>query len=172
MMTLFSDEMRRNPYPVYDQMRSASPILYVPPFDSWLLFDYESVKRPLNDHEAFSSRIGPEWLLFLDPPRHTKLRALISKAFTPGMVANLEPRIRELSRNLLDQSIERGEMDLAADFSVPLPMSVIAEMIGVPMEDRPQFQRWSDAILKLSYDLLGNDEGAKAAGGYGANTHG
>jgi cytochrome P450 len=170
MLTLFSEAMRRDPYPVYQQMRSTSPVLYVPPFDSWLLFDYESVKRAMNDHEAFSSRVGPEWLLFLDPPRHTQLRALISKAFTPRMVANLEPRIRELSRDLINQTIERGEMDLAADYSAPLPMSVIAEMIGIPIADRPRFQRWSDAILRLSDDLLGNDDGKRAVNDFRAVT--
>src|SRR5437773_5485891 len=82
-----------------------------------------------------------EWFLFFDPPRHTKLRALISKAFTPRVVANLEPRIRELSRQLLDRTIERGEMDLPADFSVPLPMLMIAEILGVPMADWPRYKR-------------------------------
>src|SRR6266542_287801 len=165
MMNLFADEIRRNPYPVYDQLRSRSPVLHDPQSGLWMIFDYEGVKRALNDHDTFSSRHGPaEWLLFLDPPRHTKLRALISQAFTPRSVANLEPRIRELSRELLDQTIERGQMDLAADFSVPLPMRVIAEMLGIPVADRPRFQHWSDVILNMSYTIPG-DAGlaAKAA---------
>lgn len=162
MTDLFSDEMRRNPYPTYEHMRRHSPVLHVPAFDSWLLFDYASVKRALSNHAAFSSRVGPEWLLFLDPPRHTQLRALVSKAFTPGVVANLEPRIRQLCGEFLDRVIERGQIDLAAEFSVPLPLSVIAELIGIPMEQRERFERWSDAILQLSYDLLGNEDGTKA----------
>src|SRR5438874_11385080 len=152
-MNFFSDEMRRNPYPVYDQMRSTSPVLHVPPpFDAWLIFDYEGVKRALNDHEAFSSSVPAprHWFIFFDPPRHTKQRALISRAFTPRVVANLEPRIRELSRELLDQVIERGEMDLAEEFAVPLPMLVIAEMIGVPVSEWPRYKRWSDVILKIA----------------------
>src|SRR5688500_17834633 len=136
MTNLFSEEMRRNPFPMYDQMRSASPALHVPPpFDMWMIFDYDGVKRALNDHEVFSSSVpAPKnWFIFFDPPRHSKLRALISRAFTPRVVTNLEPRIRQLSREFLDKVIERGEMDLAVDFSVPLPMMVIAEMIGIPI---------------------------------------
>src|SRR5437870_4464364 len=138
MVNFYSEEMRRNPFPVYDQIRNASPLLHDPRCDFWMIFDYEGVKRALYDHEVFSSRAAPpgggalDWLIFFDPPRHTQLRGLIMRAFTPRSVANLEPRIRELSRALLDQIIERGEMDLAADYSVPLPMMVIAEMLRIP----------------------------------------
>src|SRR5437016_2669967 len=125
-MNLFSDEIRRNPYPLYDRLRVSSPVLHVPPpFDGWMIFDYETVKWALNDHETFSSRVpAPQWFIFFDPPAHTKLRALISRVFTPRMIADLEPRIRKLSRELLDLSIERGEMDLAVEFTVPLAMKV------------------------------------------------
>jgi len=163
MMNLFSDEMRRNPYPAYDQLRSSSPLLHDPQSNLWMLFDYEGVKRVLSDHGTFSSRYGPEWLIFLDPPRHAKLRGLISQAFTPRTVASLEPRIRELSRELLDQSIERGEMDLAADFSVPLPMMVIADMLGIPVADRTRLKRWSDVILYMSYTIGGPEEESSRA---------
>lgn len=168
MMHFFSDEVRRNPYPLYDQMRRQSPVLHIPPpFDLWMIFDYDGVKRAVNDHSAFSSRVpAPKsWFIFLDPPQHTKLRALISRAFTPQVLANLEPRIRELSRELLDQTIERGQMDLAEEYSVPLPMKVIAEMIGILASDWPRFRRWSDTILKLSYSMRGmeSDEQAVAA---------
>jgi len=171
-MNLFSDEMRRDPFPAYDQMRSHSPVLHVPPLDLWMIFDYEGVKRALNDHAAFSSsmftakRANPEWFIFFDPPRHSKLRALVMRAFTPRVVANLEPRIRELSRELLDQRIEHGEMDLALDYSVPLPMMVIAEMLGVPIADRSQFTRWNDVMLSLSYVVPGGADAAKASQDY------
>src|SRR5437588_2420204 len=169
-MDFFSEEMRRNPYPVYDQMRAASPVLHVETPDLWLIYDYDGVKRALNDPEAFSSRASPpgdpgpppEWFIFFDPPRHTKLRALISRAFTPRSVAGLEPRIRELSRDLLDRTIERGEMDLAADFAIPLPMLVIAEMLGIPAADRPRFGRWVDVLLAMSHTIPGGDAAAGA----------
>jgi cytochrome P450 len=171
-MNLFSDEMRRDPFPVYDQMRRHSPVQHVPALDLWMVFDYDGVKRVLSDNEAFSSsmftakRANPEWFIFFDPPRHTKLRALITKAFTPRVVANLEPRIREISRELLDQTIERGEMDLAADFSIPLPMMVIAQMLGIPAADWPQFRRWGDSILTLSYTISGGPQATQASADY------
>jgi len=163
-INLFSEEMRRNPFPVYSQVRSASPVLNVPAQSLWMIFDYDGVKRALNDHDAFSSdmstagRVAPDWLVFLDPPRHTKLRSLIMSAFTPRVVANLEPRIRELSRELLDGTIERGEMDMAADYAVPLPVMVIAELIGIPAADWSRFRRWSDAILTLSFTVPGGQK--------------
>ncbi|HEV8541002.1 MAG TPA: cytochrome P450 [Verrucomicrobiae bacterium] len=169
-LNLFSDEMRRNPYPVYEQLRNASPLLHVAPLDAWLVFDYEGVKRVISDHDAFTSRVGPEWLVFLDPPRHTRLRALIAKAFTPRVVANLEPRIQRLARELLDEKIERGEMDLATDFTIPLPMIVIAEMVGVPVEDRERFKQWSDVILALSYGFFKGEAEAKATSDFRATT--
>jgi cytochrome P450 len=176
MLNLFSEEMRRNPYPVYDRVRNASPVLYDPQSKFWMVFDYEGVKRILSDPYTFSSRAAPvgggalDWLIFFDPPHHTKLRALIQRAFTPRSVANLEPRIRELSRELLDQAIERGEMDVATDFAVPLPMRVIAEMLGIPAADRPRFQRWNDVVLNMIHTISGGEEAARAVREFGAAT--
>lgn len=171
-MDLFSDETRRNPYPLYDRLRIGSPLLRVPPpFNAWMIFDYQSVKWALNDHQTFSSRVpAPRWFIFQDAPEHTKLRALVSKAFTPRMVANLDPRIRELSRRLLDGNIERGEMDLATDFSVPLAMDVIAGIIGIPLADRARYKRWSDAMLRLSYARSGGEEAERGMRDFAAVT--
>src|SRR5207237_1350702 len=160
------------------QMRNGTPVFRLPPFDLWMIFDFEGVKRVLVDHDAFSSDLSHapghgnpgEWFIFFDPPRHTKLRALISKAFTPRVVANLEPRIRELSRQLLDQAIERGAMDLAADFAVPLPMLVIAEMLGVPVADWPRYKRWSDVILKIANTISRDEAAARTIDEYRAVT--
>jgi cytochrome P450 len=165
-MDFFSDDMRRNPFALFAHMRSTSPVLQAPPpFDHWMIFDYDGVKRALTDHEVFSSAVPAprNWFNFNDPPRHTRLRGLLTQAFTPRVVANLEPRIRQLSRTLLDRHVERGEMDLATDYAVPLPMMVIAEMIGIPLEDWPRFRHWSDVILKLSYTMRGMDEAESAA---------
>ena len=163
MLNLFSDDVRRNPYPLYDQIRGTSPLFRDPASGLLMVFDYEGAKRVLNDHDAFSSRIGPaDWMIFMDPPRHSKLRALISQAFTPRSIGNLEPRIRELSGELLDQVIARGEMDLAADFAVPLPMMVIAEMLGAPMADRPRFRQWNEVLLSMSYTVTGGDKASGA----------
>ena len=162
-MDLFSDDIRRNPYPLYERIRGSLPVFRDPQSGLWMIFDYDGVKQALCDQEAFSSQYGPDWLVFNDPPRHSKLRALVSRAFTPKSVANLEPRIAELSRELLDQTIERGKMDLAADFAVPLPMMVIAEMLGIPLEDRGQFKRWVDVILRMSYTIGRQGEESQSA---------
>ena len=119
-MNLFSEEMRRDPYPMYRQIRSSSPVFHFAPANLWMLFDHESVHRALTDHESFSSEVGAsrgvdfQWLLFMDPPRHTRLRAIVSRAFTPRSVANLEPRIRELVAGLLDRALQHDEIDLVA----------------------------------------------------------
>ncbi len=115
-LNLFSAEMRRDPYTVYAQIRERAPVLYYEPLDLWMIFDYEGVKRALGDPEAFSSRATPpgssgpppDWFIFYDPPRHTKLRGLIQKAFTPRVIASLERSIRLLSQELLDQAIGRA----------------------------------------------------------------
>ncbi len=161
-MNIFSDEIRRNPYPVYDQLRTTSPVLRVPPpFNGWLLFDYESVKWALHDHETFSSRVpAPNWFLFFDPPAHTKLRALISRAFTPRMIAQLEPRIQEVSEELLDAA--GCEFDFATGFSIPMAMQVIAGIIGIPPSDWTIYTRWSDIILQLSYSRSGGEEAERS----------
>lgn len=86
---LFSPETRRNPYPWYEQMRAASPVFCDPNTGSWMLFDYASVRTAMSDPETFSSRVvppggrAPDWLVFNDPPRHSVLRAVVMRAFTP-----------------------------------------------------------------------------------------
>jgi cytochrome P450 len=159
-MTLFTDEMRRNPYPTYaDLRRGGSSVVHVEHLDLSMVLDHDDVKRALHDTEAFSSNPaasrGPsfEWLLFLDPPRHTQLRALVSRAFTPRSIAALEGRIRELSAMLADRLVAgaggSGEVDVTVDFAQPLPMMVIAELLGLPLEDGPRLTRWSEAIVNL-----------------------
>jgi cytochrome P450 len=196
MLNLFSAEMRRDPYPVYEQIRSRSPVLYHEPLDLWMIFDYEGVKRALVDPETFSSRATPpgssgpppDWFIFYDPPRHTKLRGLIQKAFTPRVIASLERSIRQLSKELLDQAIERGisrsatgfpatgrstagsapTLDVADDFSVPLALRVIAALIGIPPADYLRFKRWSDVTLKLADTVTRSGDLAQLAGEVGA----
>jgi cytochrome P450 len=135
-----------------------------------MIFDFEGVDRVLVDHDAFSSNLSlapghanpGDWFIFFDPPRHTKLRGLLTKAFTPSVVTNLEPLIGDLSRQLLDRALERGEMELVSDFSVPLPMRVIAGLLGVPTADWPRYKRWSDVILKIANSFANDEEAAKA----------
>ena len=176
MIDFFSDEVRRNPFSLYDRIRAESPVLHDPQSNLWMIFDYAGVKRALTDHQAFSSsmlpagRRNPQWIIFFDPPQQTRLRALISRAFTPRAVADMEPRIRAIATDLLDQQIQKSEMDFAAAFAIPLPMMVIAEMIGIPSDDWPRFRRWSDAILKLSYSISANAQASSAAAEFFAVT--
>jgi cytochrome P450 len=127
------------------------------------VFGHDAVRRVLSDHEVFSSNVAPsrgvgfEWLLFMDPPRHTKLRAIVSRAFTPRSIAMLEPRIRGLARELIGRFADRGEVDLVADLATPLPMMVIAEMLGLPLADWRTLARWSEAIVGLGNTIAGGD---------------
>jgi cytochrome P450 len=171
-MDLFSDHVRQNPFPAYGIARRECPVFHVPPpFDAWMVFDYATVKAVLSDHGTFSSRVpGPPWFIFSDPPEHLRLRGLISRAFTPRTITNLDARIRQISKELLDAMIERPQKDLATDYSVPLPMRVIAEMIGIPADDWPRYRRWSDSILKISYARGGGPEAQAAMSEFTAVT--
>jgi cytochrome P450 len=175
-MEFLSQAMRRDPYPFYKRLRASSPLLYDPRTDFWMIFDFANVKRALAEDGTFCSDLTianqptPRWMIFFDPPRHTKLRALIMRAFTPGSVAGLEHRIHELSRALLDRTLARGEMDFAGEFAIPLPLLVIADMIGIPGSDWPRFRRWSETILKLSHTISGREAGAAVAGEFRSTT--
>jgi cytochrome P450 len=168
LLDLASPDTCRNPFPAYNEARNLAPVLRDPRTGFWLLFDCGSVRQALADHDHFSSgmaaagRTNPEWMIFLDPPRHGKLRGLISKAFTPKAVADLEARMRELSRQLLECAAKNGGMDLVGDYATPLPMMVIAEMIGIPAADWSLFHAWSDGILRLSRTIVAFDAEAVA----------
>jgi cytochrome P450 len=173
---LLSDDVRRNPFAWYDELRRLSPVARDPRSGTWMLFDYDSVKRAMSDPETFSSRVSPptgrapDWLVFQDPPRHTLLRALVSRAFAPRAIAELEPRIRALSTELLDAALtreRRDEMDLVADYAEPLPVLVIAELFGIPSADWPSFRRWSRAIVNLSYAIAGGEAAMRAVREHG-----
>ncbi|MCB9597304.1 MAG: cytochrome P450 [Sandaracinaceae bacterium] len=161
----FTPAMRFDPYPAYRTLRAEHPVHWHPVFRSWLVSRHEDVAKVLR-HPATSvdrAQLGdlelldlsPEAieairvsLLMLDPPAHTRIRGLVNKAFTPRVVDALRPRIAALVDELLDAVEARGErsLDLIRDFAYPLPVIVIAELLGVPAEDREQFKRWSDQL--------------------------
>lgn len=128
----------------------------------WHVCGYPEAQRVLADTATFSSHTGrlmPEAEEFsagsltqLDPPRHTKLRKLVNQAFTPRVVAGLEPRIRGIATELLDAA-PSDRIDLVADFAYPLPITVIAELLGVPASDRDQIHRWVDGMFSGSSDV-------------------
>jgi cytochrome P450 family 109 len=153
MAELDTKEKRLNPFPVYNQLRQNTPVRFDEKRGSWDVFRYEDVHRILKDPAAFSSRRAldvrnRETILTIDPPRHNQLRALVNKAFTPKVVSDLAPHIASIANELLDAIQTNGKMDIVHDFAVPLPVIVIAELLGVPPEDRQLFKEWSDILVK------------------------
>lgn len=174
---LFAEDTRRDPFALYASLRSATPLLHDDATDLWMVFDHDGVKRALTDHESFSSVVSPPgttvagWMIFADPPRHTSLRALVSRAFTPRAVASLAPRVRAVSGELLDALAAQGDgADLVEGYALPLPLIVIAEMLGAPAADRPRFRRWSDVIMALGYTSAGGEAAARAQADFAAVT--
>lgn len=172
MIHELSERFRRNPYPIYAMLRRARPALRVPRIGHWVLMDHDSVRRAITDDDAFSSDVSRAgfgtlgWFIFMDAPRHSVLRGLVSRAFTPRTVASLEPRIQELTHALIDQRRDARDMDLVDDFALPLPLMVIAELIGVPSAEWRTFRRWSDAILGLVAAVGGGARASAAAAAY------
>jgi cytochrome P450 len=175
-MELFADSVRRDPYPFYEHLRSESPVVHDSRTDVWMLLDHDSVRRALNDHEVFSSAVvappamTSQWLVFNDQPRHTRLRALVTRGFAPRAVAAMEPRIRELARELLAATRGREAFDLVDEFAVPLPLRVIAELFGAPAEDLPRYRRWSDVIMALGWSVAGGEAAARVHAEFAAVT--
>jgi len=99
------------------------------------------------------------WMLFLHPPHHSRLRNLLTKEFTPNMIQRMRPRIQQAVNTLLDQVAEKAEMEFMSEFANPLPVIVIAEMLGIPSEDQKDFQIWSDDLA----DFFGNSTGTVEA---------
>ena len=154
-----SPSVYTDPYPTYERLRDKDPVHWSPLMDSWVFSRYKHVDSILRDHKRFSNdsskRGNPSHIdeafdlqsqpsmLFRDPPDHTRLRALVSRAFTPAVVEGLAGHIRAIADDLLDQLDDPSAFDLMEAIAAPLPVIVIAELLGVPTEDRPQFQIWS-----------------------------
>jgi pimeloyl-[acyl-carrier protein] synthase len=159
-------EFLTDPYPVYRQLRASNGPLWFPtggPHDGvWLVARYDDVAAILKEQHTSkdSSRMMPierqgplmQTMLFRDPPDHTRLRALASQSFTPGRIRNLEPRITQIADELLSRAQPNGRMDFMAEFAMPLPVIVIAELLGVPLEDRAMFRAASNRIIGTNDD--------------------
>jgi cytochrome P450 len=151
-------EQPLNPFPRYEEMRRSEPVFLDEESGLWHVFCYDDVQRVLSEHATFSSRMGgtnpsetgqlfAASLVNTDPPRHRQLRSLVTQAFTPRSVEALGPRISAITDELLDSAVAAGSMDLIEDLAYPLPVIVIAELMGIPAEDRNRFKQWSDAIV-------------------------
>lgn len=169
----FTQEFRDNPYPAYAEMRREGPVFHVAQLGMYMVTHYDEVVELMKQPALFSSVGGVgiqvrgevhTTVINADPPVHTRLRALVSTAFTPRVVAELEPRVREITSQLLDAVGEK--FDLVRDLAVPLPVTVIAELLGIEPERRDDFKRWSTTAVS-STDEAGGErraDGERRAG--------
>ena len=161
---LTSREVRSNPYEIYELLRKKDPVHRMRLISAWTLTEYEDAQTVLLDHRRFSSgdnklEYAPyRTMLDLDPPDHTRLRSLVSKAFTPRAVSELGPRIQQIVGELLDEVAGKDRFDLISDFAFPLPVIVIAEMLGIPAQDRDRFNVWSNDIALAVEPILSKEE--------------
>ncbi|MEV4080216.1 cytochrome P450 [Nonomuraea fuscirosea] len=163
------------PYNVYDQLRREAPVSFYEPTGQWLVARHADVNALLRDrrlgrsylhvatHEEFGRPAEPEFqepfwrviragMLDVEPPVHTRLRRLVSRAFTPRMVESLRPRVRAIAGELVAAYVDKGGGDLIAEVAEPLPVTVIAEMLGIPGHDRHLLRPWSADICGM-YEL-------------------
>jgi cytochrome P450 len=172
-VNIVSPQFKANPFPFLARLRATQPVSRTTLPDKtsvWLVTRYEDVNALLRDERFTKNRrraLTPEqirklpWIppmfrplernmLDLDPPDHTRLRQLVHKAFTPRLVEQMRARVQTLADELLDRVARRGEMDLINDYALPLPMTIITEILGVPTSDRDKFHKWSKAVVSLS----------------------
>jgi cytochrome P450 len=169
---LVSDEIMVDPYPIYRRLRETAPVFWSDAWNAWVVSRFDDVGESLRDKENLSNE-NRQGLLFSglsseernklaplrhyfaqkdvigsDPPDHTRMRALVQKAFTPKTIASLEGRIRKLAENLVGAACSRNQpFDFVHEVAHPLPVILIAELLGAHVEDRPLFKRWSADIL-------------------------
>jgi cytochrome P450 len=146
----------RQQYDWLHKMRRDHPVWLDEASGAWHVFRYEDVNRVVTDSAQFSSkrRINPGGrqapsIIAMDPPEHRQYRNLVSPFFTPKALSRLSERIAAIVQDLLDEVRSTGKIDVIEALAYPLPVTVIAEMLGVPAADRPQFRRWADALLNL-----------------------
>jgi cytochrome P450 len=157
-------EKRFSPFDFYSFMRKNNPVAFDEENEQWVLYRYRDIEKILRDHIKFSSKfelfkVPQEYqenlnrpsLLNSDPPYHRKLRSIVDTLFVPIEISKLEPRIENIANELIDHIIEKNNatMDLITDFAYPLPATVIAELLGVPVEDQDIFRQWADNIVSL-----------------------
>ena len=162
---LLSPRLREDPYPIYyREMRSKDPVHRMRLVKAWALTRYEDVERVLRDDKRFCSsdrvlvKTIPLSLLDMDPPEHTRVRALVSKAFTPKAVRQLRGRVQEIADRLLDEVAGQRRFDVVGALGYPLPVTVIAEMLGVRSEDMGVFETWSNTLALAVDPILGGKQ--------------
>ncbi len=171
----FLPSFAQNPYPAYAALRASEPVHFSPTLQAWVLTSYAECEQVLRDQQTFSndsmlatSQIARQFqqqrrefplgevptVLNSDPPVHTRLRGIVTRAFTPRVVERLRGRIEEITEDLLDHAPVSESFDLVSTLALPLPVVVIAELLGVPASDRDLFKRWSTAIADTTTNLF------------------
>ena len=152
-MEFVTKERLIDPYPDYKNWRENNPIWWAEDVNAWVVSRYKDVHIVLKNPKLFSSAAMGERdheislpLLTDDPPRHTKLRAIMNKAFTSRAIKLMENEVRNMSNDLLDKLDISKPVDIAHEFTIPLPISVISQLMGIPFERKDDFKRWSDAL--------------------------
>jgi cytochrome P450 len=165
-----TDSFLQNPYCYYKELRDIDPVVWSDQGKYWIITSYADAKNALADLKFIKnssifasgniviqtiSKLIPQVMppstsmLLANPPDHTRLRGLVNKAFTPSMVASMRDHIQKIADNLLDQVQAKGAMDIVSDYAFPLPITVIAEMLGVPKQDHAMFKEWSNDLIPI-----------------------
>jgi cytochrome P450 len=191
---LYGDEFRAATYETFAEMRERDPVLLQAGIDGetmiWFVTRYDDAVAVLMDDVRFTrdpargfssekyaayTAETPEALRFIDDNMlnkdgedHRRLRRLVTKAFTPRMVEQLRPRIQEIADGLIDAVEPRGAMDLVEEFAFPLPITVIAELLGIPTGERASFRRWSNAMVTPAFTPEDEERLGEQAGDFGA----
>ncbi|GAC1587983.1 MAG: biotin biosynthesis cytochrome P450 [Candidatus Velthaea sp.] len=169
-----------DPYPYFRRLREERPVHWNARWRGWVVALYEDVYRGLHDDRMLADTITPyfqtrlsaeqqakyallydilnSWIVFLDPPKHTKLRKLLSRAFTPPAVRAMRSTVEEMVGRALDAWEGRSHVDLIDDFSYPLPADIVALLVGAPHADLALFHRWADDLTNLLHGGVGDDE--------------
>jgi cytochrome P450 len=158
-------EVHADPYPHYRRLREEDPV-HRSLLDFWVISRYADVSALLRDprlgHELEGSMDGAS-MLFRDPPAHTRLRSLVSRAFTPRMLERFRARIRTIVGESVDRARQTGRMDVIADLAFPLPATVISEMLGLPVEDHAQCRRWAGALTRTLDPVVSQEDANEIA---------
>ena len=150
VLTFFDDAQIRNPYPRYGQWRARHPAWFDEASNRWIVSRHADVFDILKDHQRFSSAaMGaalPLPTLTDDPPRHTQMRSIVNKAFTTAMLKRVEPDVAVIANDLVGALAVGCDVDVVEGLTIPLPVTVISRMMGIPEERQADFKRWSDAL--------------------------
>ncbi|MFT4774593.1 MAG: cytochrome P450 [Ilumatobacter sp.] len=181
---LLAPDAIADPHAIFAALREMGPIVWLTRHRAWMFTTHEAVRLGFHDQRLSSDRLTPlearldepsraamgqtfdllrGWMVFHDEPEHTRLREPLRRTFTPSRLANLRPRVEEIVDKLLDDLADIDEPDLVRDFAFPLPAIVIAELLGVPAQDRDDFKHWSDQLAAIVFGSANRTAGIERA---------